>query len=149
MNLLPIGTGAGLYLVAKAAVSYSLLSPLNLLLKKQDVASAIASFSFTALGVLAASSSILLVFTNRAAFKRYRDRGNLPIFMSLYLFSVLFLSSNSLLAIANMGTGSLAGLFQAMLCLFCITLAQLIVLFIIVFNLTLHSMHESSKMEQA
>lgn len=96
LTLLP---GPLLYLIYSSLVWLHPEFALALLPARKELAGLVAGFSFAMLGFLAGIITVLFAVTHSEAFRRYRRKGYLDVFFTLYRFTIFNLAVTAMLAV--------------------------------------------------
>ncbi|MGI2029726.1 hypothetical protein [Endozoicomonas acroporae] len=91
--------------------NYASLS-LSLFKERDDIAVVLSSFAFTMLGFLAAVITIMFSFSNSSTFKKYKRKGYLDVFFSIYYSAIVGLIFTFGLSILNFSESTGAWIFR-------------------------------------
>lgn len=134
--LVPLGLGLSFWIAIRW-----IDSKVGLFLKIEDqlsvFSSTVASFAFTAAGVLVAVVTFLLGLSDREFMKYYRRTNNTGSLMLIILVTVLTLFATFF---SSLGLLAYPGLFHAVLASLILNLLQLAFILLIAFNLTRRSL---------
>lgn len=135
--------GIGCWGAYKLCVRTGWVAPLNLVGRKVEITTMISGFAYTTLGLLAAVLAILFSFTESEAFARYKRRGNLGVFMSLYIMSILSIVVTASLSLYNFSPRDTSSAFTAMLVLFAVNIVQTLLVCIVIYGIATKSIRDS------
>lgn len=98
--------GPILLLIYNTVIHYYPDVAINFVNQKASVATILASFAFTMLGFLAAVITILFIFLRARSFTKYKNKGFLDIFFSLYFVTIISLIITFGLSILSLSTSN-------------------------------------------
>jgi len=116
---------------------------MSLIAQKNNVAVIVATFAFTMLGFMSAVITILFTFSHSRSFKKYKRKGHLDIFFSIYYFTVLTLVFTFVFALLTLASSNGVWVMRVGLMSTVNNLVQISLLTVIIINLSRSVINDS------